>query len=65
MNFVSVLSYNVFHCSEGEHFRGLSFTAISAVGANAAMAHYSPMEETDTRITRDEIYMLDSGGQYL
>lgn len=28
------------------------------------MAHYSPTLETDRRITRDEIYLVDSGGQY-
>lgn len=50
--------------SEGEHFKGLSFTSISAVGAHAAMAHYSPTNLTDTRITRNEIYLIDSGGQY-
>ncbi|KAJ6605041.1 Xaa-Pro aminopeptidase ApepP [Pseudolycoriella hygida] len=45
-------------------FRGLSFEAISAVGSNAAMAHYSPNEGTALPITRKEIYLLDSGGQY-
>lgn len=28
------------------------------------MAHYSPTEETDRVITRDEVYLIDSGGQY-
>lgn len=45
-------------------FRGLSFTAISAVGSNAAMAHYSPTEGTDRQIDRNHIYLIDSGGQY-
>ncbi|XP_058444249.1 xaa-Pro aminopeptidase 1-like isoform X2 [Malaya genurostris] len=45
-------------------FVGLSFTAISAFGSNAAIVHYSPTEETDTLITRDNIYLIDSGGQY-
>lgn len=48
-----------------ENFFSLSFEAISAVGANAALAHYSATEETDTEITRNEIYLIDSGGQYL
>lgn len=47
-----------------EHFRGLSFEAISAVGSNAAMAHYSPTDETAVAINRNQIYLLDSGGQY-
>ncbi|XP_055523640.1 xaa-Pro aminopeptidase ApepP-like [Wyeomyia smithii] len=47
-----------------ENYVGLSFTAISAFGTNAAIVHYSPTEETDTLITRDNIYLIDSGGQY-
>ncbi|XP_037029455.1 xaa-Pro aminopeptidase ApepP-like [Bradysia coprophila] len=47
-----------------EYFRGLSFEAISAVGSNAAMAHYSPTEETAAVIDKSKIYLLDSGGQY-
>lgn len=47
-----------------ENFVDLSFTAISAFGSNAAIVHYSPTEETDTLITRDNIYLIDSGGQY-
>lgn len=47
-----------------ENYVGLSFEAISAFGTNAAIVHYSPTEETDTPITRDNIYLIDSGGQY-
>uniref|UniRef100_A0A182SYS8 Peptidase M24 domain-containing protein n=1 Tax=Anopheles maculatus TaxID=74869 RepID=A0A182SYS8_9DIPT len=46
-------------------FVDLSFTAISAFGPNGAIVHYSPNEETDLPITRDGIYLIDSGGQYL
>lgn len=28
------------------------------------MAHYSPTNATDAQITRDEVYLIDSGGQY-
>lgn len=28
------------------------------------MAHYSPVEGTDTQIVREEMYLIDSGGQY-
>lgn len=28
------------------------------------MAHYGPTNLTDQRITRNEIYLIDSGGQY-
>ncbi|KAM8909807.1 xaa-Pro aminopeptidase 2 isoform 2-T2 [Spinachia spinachia] len=45
--------------------RGPSFETISASGPNAALAHYSPTEETIRRLTVDEMYLVDSGGQYL
>lgn len=59
------INYFSFLKSQQLHFKGLSFTAVSAVGAHAAMAHYTPSLDTDKRITRDEIYLVDSGGQYL
>jgi hypothetical protein len=43
----------------------VSFESISAVGANAAVIHYRPTELTDARINDQEVYLLDSGGQYL
>ncbi|PWA18567.1 hypothetical protein CCH79_00005691 [Gambusia affinis] len=45
--------------------RGPSFETISASGPNAALAHYSPSEETSRRLTVDEMFLVDSGGQYL
>lgn len=50
--------------SQQENFRGLSFSSISAVGSHAAMNHFKPSVETDRQITKDEIYLIDSGGQY-
>ncbi|XP_062547099.1 xaa-Pro aminopeptidase ApepP-like [Armigeres subalbatus] len=47
-----------------EHFVDLSFTSISSFGSNGAIVHYTPTEETDKLITRDSIYLIDSGGQY-
>ncbi|XP_070568029.1 xaa-Pro aminopeptidase 1-like [Ptychodera flava] len=41
-----------------------SFTSISAFGPNAAVIHYMPSEESDAKITTDNLYLLDSGGQY-
>lgn len=29
------------------------------------MPHYSPSDETDVQITTDQMYLIDSGGQYL
>jgi len=50
--------------SEGDSYMGQSFAVISSVGPNAAMPHYSPAEKTAKQITRKEIYLVDSGGQY-
>ncbi len=46
-------------------FKGLSFDSISAVGAHAADIHYSTSNETNKQITKNEIYLLDAGAQYL
>lgn len=51
--------------STKENFMGKSFTTINAFGSNSAIIHYSPRPETDRQITDKEIYMCDSGGQYL
>uniref|UniRef100_A0A672JBE4 X-prolyl aminopeptidase (aminopeptidase P) 2, membrane-bound n=1 Tax=Salarias fasciatus TaxID=181472 RepID=A0A672JBE4_SALFA len=51
--------------SEQKDSRGPSFETISASGPNAALAHYSPTNETNRRLTVDEMYLVDSGGQYL
>ncbi|XP_069752118.1 xaa-Pro aminopeptidase 2 [Narcine bancroftii] len=51
--------------SEQNYSRGPSFETISASGLNAALAHYSPNEETNRKLTPDEMYLIDSGGQYL
>lgn len=51
--------------SEQNHSKGPSFETISASGLNAALAHYSPSEENQRKLTPDEMYLVDSGGQYL
>lgn len=43
---------------------GDSFTPIIGAGANAAIVHYSPEEETAATLKRDECVLLDTGGQY-
>ena len=64
--------------AEQQHFVGLSFPSIryfhslncsqfpflSSVGPNGAIIHYRPTEETARRITKDELYLVDSGAQY-
>ena len=42
-----------------------SFNSISASGPNGAVIHYRPTEVTDRAITVEEMYLIDSGGQYL
>ncbi|XP_073655576.1 xaa-Pro aminopeptidase 2 isoform X3 [Tursiops truncatus] len=49
---------------EEEFFSGSSFETISASGLNAALAHYSPTKELHRKLSSDEMYLLDSGGQY-
>nr|XP_033802039.1 xaa-Pro aminopeptidase 2 isoform X2 [Geotrypetes seraphini] len=48
-----------------KHSAGPSFATISASGLNAALAHYSPSNKTKRKLTVDEMYLIDSGGQYL
>ena len=45
--------------------KGLSFPAISSIGPNAAVIHYIPKEGTAAKLNNSQIYLLDSGGQYL
>jgi Xaa-Pro aminopeptidase len=49
----------------GKDYRGLSFSTISAYGANGALPHYSPTKESDTEIGTETFYLVDSGAQYL
>jgi len=51
--------------SELELFKGLSFTTISSTGPNAAIIHYSPDPNDCAIIRKDQVYLCDSGGQYL
>lgn len=44
---------------------GLSFDSISGVGPNGAIIHYRATKKTERPITTTEMYLLDSGGQYL
>ncbi|MCR4892886.1 MAG: aminopeptidase P family protein [Lachnospiraceae bacterium] len=45
-------------------FRGLSFSTISAYGANAAMMHYEPSAERPVDLKKEHLLLVDSGGQY-
>lgn len=49
-------------------FKGVSFDTISGYGPHASVIHYRPdpsSPETNSQITTDNVYLLDSGGQYL
>ncbi|XP_015715541.2 xaa-Pro aminopeptidase 2 [Coturnix japonica] len=48
-----------------QHSRGPSFESISASGLNAALAHYSPANGSSRQLSVDEMYLADTGGQYL
>ena len=42
-----------------------SFCSISSIGSNGAVIHYSPQKGTAKAMNNKEVYLLDSGGQYL
>lgn len=46
-------------------FRGSSFATISSAGAHGAIIHYKSSSKTDVPITKDSLYLCDSGGHYL
>jgi Xaa-Pro aminopeptidase len=41
-----------------------SFTTISGFGSNGAIVHYSVSRETNKKFTPNNLFLLDSGGQY-
>ena len=45
--------------------RDLSFDAISATGPHGAIPHYHVTEESNLVIEPGQLYLIDSGGQYL
>ena len=51
--------------TKGDLHVGPSFETISSIGPNGAVIHYTPSKEQSLKLNRDEIYLLDSGGQYL
>jgi Xaa-Pro aminopeptidase len=48
----------------GGDLRDLSFDTISGAGPNGAIVHYRVNEETNRPLEMDQIYLVDSGGQY-
>jgi Xaa-Pro aminopeptidase len=50
---------------QNENFRDFSFETISGAGPNGAVVHYRVNERTNRPIRAGELFLLDSGGQYL
>lgn len=48
-----------------EKIRDLSFDTISASGPNGALPHYRVTDKSDRKMQEGELYLVDSGGQYL
>ena len=59
--------FHNFHYSSRQqtYNKGLSFHTISGSGSNGAVIHYTASEVTKKPITTTDMYLLDSGGQYL
>lgn len=51
--------------AEGEHFRGLSFPTIAGSGPHGAIVHYRSSAKTNRELRPGELFLLDSGAQYL
>ncbi|KAJ7584253.1 putative Xaa-Pro aminopeptidase P [Mycena floridula] len=51
--------------SELADFKGLSFDTISSTGPNGAIIHYSPSPTDSAIIKKDQVYLCDSGAQFL
>ncbi|HYB08747.1 MAG TPA: aminopeptidase P family protein [Alphaproteobacteria bacterium] len=49
----------------GEFFRGLSFSTIAGAGPNGAIVHYRVTEATSRPIEPGQLFLVDSGAQYL
>lgn len=56
----------LFECRSGDrHFRGLSFDTISGSGPNGAIVHYRVTAATDRPLAPGDVYLFDSGAQYV
>lgn len=50
--------------AEGKDYKEESFPAISGSGPNGAIIHYRVTPESDRKLQDNEVYLIDSGGQY-
>ena len=44
-----------------QYYKGLSFETISAYGENGAIIHYKPNKDTNKKIGKNSLLLLDSG----
>jgi len=51
--------------AEGALYRGPSFDTISGAGPNGAIVHYRSSPATNRALAVGDLYLVDSGGQYL
>lgn len=49
----------------GEFYMGPSFNTIAGAGPNGAIVHYAVTEKTNRALGDNELFLIDSGGQYL
>ena len=49
---------------KNKKFKFLSFPTISGTGPNGAIIHYKATHQTDRKLKKGDIYLVDSGGQY-
>tara|TARA_B100001093_G_C26852061_1_gene1025554 strand:- start:2445 stop:4163 length:1719 start_codon:yes stop_codon:yes gene_type:complete len=49
---------------KNKKFKFLSFPTISGTGPNGAIIHYKATKETNRKLKKGDIYLVDSGGQY-
>ena len=51
--------------SKNKHFHSLSFPTIAGSGPNGAIVHYHANKKTNRIIKDTDLFLIDSGGQYL
>ena len=51
--------------AENDKFQGLSFPTIAGSGPNGAIVHYRASAKSNRRIRPGDVFLLDSGAQYL
>jgi Xaa-Pro aminopeptidase len=51
--------------ARSEHYRGPSFSTISAFGPSSALPHYRATRDSARKLESGNVYLVDSGGQYV